>query len=151
MDKRRLVGLLVLVLVSIPGLGLTIGGGMWMFSRVKLWKGGVETTGHIIKVAEHVSTDYDRNHSRSTSTSYYPVVEFTAQDGSSVQFEGSTGSGSPEWSIGEEIDVLYPADKPRKAAINTFEQFWLGPVGVSVFGLMLLVGGVAAFYFTRGP
>ncbi|MEV8314620.1 DUF3592 domain-containing protein [Streptomyces sp. NPDC059900] len=70
----------------------------------------------------------------------YPVVQFTAADGKSRTFEGSTGSNPPAYDLMERVEVLYRADSPGDARINSFTSMWLLPL---IFGgIGLLIGGI---------
>jgi hypothetical protein len=72
----------------------------------------------------------------------HPVVEFTSADGTQRKFEDSTGSKPPAYEVGERVEVLYRADSPEDAKINSFSSLWLLPL---IFGgLGLLIAGIAA-------
>ncbi|MGW6057490.1 DUF3592 domain-containing protein [Streptomyces sp. NPDC055189] len=70
----------------------------------------------------------------------YPVVQFTAAGGKSRTFEGSTGSNPPAYDLMEKVEVLYRADSPQDARINSFISLWLLPL---IFGgIGLVIGGI---------
>ena len=48
------------------------------------------------------------------------------------------------------MPVRYDPQNPSKAQIADFAQFWLGPLGVGLFGLLFLAGGIGAFFLIRG-
>ncbi|MEU6678960.1 DUF3592 domain-containing protein [Streptomyces sp. NPDC046853] len=70
----------------------------------------------------------------------YPVVQFTAADGKSRTFEDSMGSNPPAYDLMERVEVLYRADSPEDARINSFTSLWLLPLIFS--GIGLLIGGI---------
>ena len=74
-----------------------------------------------------------------------PVVRYRVQD-RTVEFRGHIYSNPPAYSVGEVVSVLYPAESPDEARIESFfEQYFLplifGGMGLvfSVVGLGLLI------------
>lgn len=66
------------------------------------------------------------------STYYYPVVEFTCND-RPVEFQSTSGSSPAAYDKGEQVEVYYLADNPKKAKINDWWPLW----GMSfIFGLL---------------
>lgn len=134
-------------LLAFGGVGLAAlaAGVVWGARRYSLYKSGVRTNGVVVEVSAHQSTT-TREGRTVDSTSYYPVVEFTPADGKTRRFTGSTGSGSPSYSAGQSVAVIYDPADPAKAQLADFEQFWLGPLAVSLFGLFFLAGGVGGYF-----
>ncbi|MCX3060842.1 DUF3592 domain-containing protein [Streptomyces beihaiensis] len=73
-------------------------------------------------------------------TMVYPVVRFTPDGGKPVEFRSSTGTNSPSYGLGDQVDVLYKADSPKDAKINSFLTLWLGPLVLG--GIGLVFGGI---------
>jgi hypothetical protein len=72
-------------------------------------------------------------------SSYYPVVEFTTEDGMTVQFRDRMGSRPPAYHEGDSVLVLYfPASPRESATIDRGLLNWLVP------GVLCLLGGVLA-------
>ena len=69
----------------------------------------------------------------------FPIVEFTAAQGETVQFEGI--STNPPPIHGEQVPVLYSPKDPKNARINTFFSRWIFPVVFTPVGLILLLAG----------
>jgi hypothetical protein len=46
--------------------------------------------------------------------------------------------------------VRYDPTNPSGAQITDFAQFWLGPLGVGLFGFLFLAGGIGAFVLIKG-
>lgn len=72
----------------------------------------------------------------------YPVVQFTSADGRSRTFRGSTGSNPPAYDLMERVEVLYRADSPEDARINSFFSLWLLPLIFGGIGLLIIGIGV---------
>jgi hypothetical protein len=118
------------------GAPMFIGGLVWGAKRFALMRSGEKTTGTVV---ENVSVAGSRG------ASYYPEVQFTDALGKTHKFRGSTGSGSPEYEVNAKVDVFYQRDNPSVAQIADFEQFWLGPLGVGLFGFLFVVAGIGGF------
>jgi hypothetical protein len=127
------------------GLTLFLVGVVWGAKRFSLMREGVKTTGSVVEVSQSDSTETRGTRTYKT-TSYYPVVKFEAADGKSYRFRGSTGSAAPEYEPGTKVDVVYRRENPADAQIVDFEQFWLGPLAVGLFGFLFLVSGIGGFF-----
>ncbi|MBX7228392.1 MAG: DUF3592 domain-containing protein [Burkholderiaceae bacterium] len=130
-------------LLLFGGLGLiifVIGVG-WGYKRLELYNNGVKTTGTVVEITHSTSSDSKGR----LSTSYYAIVEFTTPDEKNYKFRGSTGSSAQEYFEGEQVDLIYNPARPSDAQIADFSQFWLGPLGITIFGFVFLVLGVGGF------
>lgn len=83
-----------------------------------------------------VVIDLARTHS-SHGTTYAPVVRFTSEDGTKIQFTSSAGSNPPSYSKGQKVDVFYNQTNPYDAKINSFMSLW---------GLSSIIGGIGALF-----
>jgi hypothetical protein len=111
------------------GLTCTICGAAWGLTRWRLRRNGVRTMGMIVGLSRSGAV-------RPTLT---PIVEFKTDAGHAIKFRGSTGQrGSSPYEQGQHVNVIYSRDDPGNAQIDNFEQFWLGPVSVGFFGLIVL-------------
>ena len=63
-----------------------------------------------------------------------PVVEYQV-NGIAYRIQGSVRSSPPSHAIGDHVDVIYDANDPSAARINTFRERWLFPVGMVGAGL----------------
>jgi hypothetical protein len=134
-----------LLMFGTVGLCAFAGGLGWGFKRWKLSREGVKTTGLVVDTSESLSSNNDRGQSYK-STAYYPEVEFTTPDGQKHHFRGSTGSGSPEYEKGQRVSLIYSRTDPANAQLAEFEQFWLGPAAITLFGFLFLCGGIGGFF-----
>jgi hypothetical protein len=128
------------------GLGALAAGLIWGSKRYQLHRNGVPVKGTVVELTETHSTERDDSGRTRDTTSIYPLVEFTPADGRPRRFRGSTGSSSPDYAVGQSVDVLYHREDPDNAQLADFSQFWLGPVAIMVFGLFFLAGGVGGFF-----
>jgi hypothetical protein len=62
------------------------------------------------------------------------VVAFKTSDGTQVEFIGHSGSSSPTFVRGQQVDVIYRPGNPPKARINTFGELWAPLIFLTIFG-----------------
>lgn len=56
---------------------------------------------------------------------YYPVVEI---ENSKEKVQLQIGSSKPQYTVGEQISLLYYADDPQLSLINNFKNIWFAPM-----------------------
>lgn len=79
----------------------------------------------------------------------YAFLSFRTAEGQQHQVRSKMGnSGKPLWSVGETVQVIYPANAPEVAEENLFIVQYILPLGVSVPALLLSV--VTALLFISG-
>jgi hypothetical protein len=126
-----------LLVFGAVGAPIFIAGLVWGAKRYALMRSGFRATGTVV---ENVQVPGSKGYS------IYPEVQFAAFNGKTYRFRGSTGSNSAEYEIDAKVQVIYQQDDPSVAQIADFEQFWLGPVGVGIFGFLFLGAGIVSFF-----
>ena len=117
---------------TVIGLGMLIGV-FYLYNDTRdFLKGALVTEGKVVELVRSRSSD---------STTYRPVVEFKADDGSLIEFTSGAGSNPPSYSKGETVEVLYQQDSPEQAKINSFFSLW---------GAALILGGMGLIFFIVG-
>jgi hypothetical protein len=94
-----------------------------------------------------VRREYENVQDRIVREYYFPVVEFTADDGRRRSVQTSIGSDSPGYEKGDEVTVLYDPQHPLDAQIKSFgssAMLWILPgitgiLGVCFMGAVLIV------------
>jgi len=139
---------IVLIIMGALGLGSLAGGLIWLGKRYQIIRYGIEADGLVVDQQKQVSSrtkPRSGSYSR-TVTSYYPVVEFTTEEGEKVRFVGSSGGvGKPLIETGAEIKVVYIPSDPVSAVVSSFSQVWLGPLVISVAGIIFLAMAFGSF------
>lgn len=79
--------------------------------------------------------------SGSSSSSYYPIVEFRTEGGETIRFRGSTGSNPPSFRKGQQVTIRYRPGEPYTAKIDTFGQMWLGVIITGSIGVPFFILG----------
>lgn len=122
----------------IVSLALIIGGVVWGARRYVFSQRSQHAQDTIVEQREKKGAKF--------SIFYYPVVEFRAKSGEKVKFLGGAGnSGGPQIPTGSTVDVMYDPADPSQAQIKSFVQYWLGPVGMTAMGLMVMLTGIFSF------
>ncbi|OAN17741.1 hypothetical protein A3K86_02135 [Photobacterium jeanii] len=85
--------------------------------------------------------DYQINKSEDNEgrDNFAPIVTFTTQGGSEVQFVSSISSNPPKYKIGQTLEVLYEAEYPDRAVINSFFEKWSSVVILLMIAAVLLL------------
>ena len=91
------------------------------------------TRGTVVHLVMRSSTDSEDG---SISYAYYPIIKFMAQTGEDIEFESSSGSNPPMYTVGQPVEILYDPQDPHRAKIHSFFDLWLATT------LFLGVGGV---------
>lgn len=82
------------------------------------------------------------------SSNYYPVVQFTTDQGKIIEFQSNVGSNPPSYQTGDDIAVLYPEDTPEKARINSFSGLWLLIIIFAGVGGSFTIAGMGLLFYT---
>ncbi len=130
---------IISVLFSTIGLGM-LAVSVFIFSNTSSFIGrAVEADGEVI--------DLDRSRSSSSSsTTYRPVVAFTAATGKRVEFTSSVGSSPPSHRVGERVKVLYQPADPQSARLKSFFHLWFGFLIVFALGLVFAAIGLTMIF-----
>lgn len=108
-------------------------------TRMRFEATAIHADGEVTALVHSSSTDSDGN----SSSIYCPEVRFLSRDGRTVEFSGSTCTQPASYDVGDSVEVLYPADAPRRARLNGFAERWLGALIVGGIGLVFALVGLA--------
>ena len=92
--------------------------------------------GRVVEVI--MEREYVNQQDRIVREFYFPVVQFTAEDGRRREVKMSEGSDPPSHEVGDEVTVLYDPDHPLDARIQSFASaafMWTLPVITGILGL----------------
>lgn len=126
---------------TLCGLGVAmILGGFLLYRNTAAFVARSETAvGRVDSYASEQTTDSNGKR----KTMHYPVVAFTARDGSQHTFRGEMGTSSPGRS-GERVEVLYDPKSPSEARTKGFFSLWLGPLVCGGMGAVLVLVGLSS-------
>jgi hypothetical protein len=109
----------------------------WHFTRV-----AQRTRGAVIEMREQ--TDYD-----SGRISYAPTFRFQDASGTEHTIASSFFSSPPEFRVGDRVGVLYRADSPQSARIDSYWQVWGLPSLLGIIGSIELPVGLVILFWAR--
>jgi hypothetical protein len=117
-----------------------LAGAVYLYSNTRSFlAGAVHAQGTVVDLQRTESLDSHSNR----SISYYPVVQYAEAGGRKVEFISDSGSNPPAYSRGDQVEVLYHADAPEKARINSFMSLWFGTLIVGGLGVVFTAVGTA--------
>lgn len=121
------------------GLLLLAGGIYWLMNTFRFSQRAVQTQGEIIQ-------RYYEQGARSRLTVL--VIKFRTSEDEERQFKESLGTlnflDATESEVGRMIPVVYDPDNPTNARLRLRSQVWVGPVALTVLGLIVFVISFAA-------
>ncbi len=133
-EKRppRWVGALFLLI----GVGLTGGGGFWIWKTIEFTGRAERGEGTVVEMIEKKGSGSDDD-----GPTWSPKVKFRTAGGMEIEFVSGVSSNPPSYAAGDAVDVLYDPMNPRDASINSFVQVWLFPLLLPVMGLAFAAAG----------
>jgi len=117
------------------GLIVASGGFFMLYMQYQMVNSGIRTTGKVLRLITR------RN---SSGYAYHPFVQFTTENGATVQVELSEGANPPAYEIGDSLPVFYQQDKPDNA-ISIQPGFIVMYAVFTTIGLALMMGGIYFF------
>ena len=127
---------------STVGVGMLVGALLSYLHSQNLVKHGMNATGTVVGFHTSIS----RSSKGGTSTTYAPVVEYTAADGQTRTFTSSLSSSPPGYQEGQQVKVVYDPAMINKAEINDFMTMYFLPVLLGFMGtIFATIGGCVLF------
>ncbi len=131
---------IVKYIFTVAGLGMLIGA-FYSFNNTREFLSDALTTqGKVVELVRSRSSD---------SITYRPVVEFTTQDGLTIEFASSSGSNPPSYTRGEAVDVVYQESSPERAEINSFFSLWGAATVLGLLGSVFFIIGFSIIVLAR--
>ena len=109
------------------------------YSAIRTMFNEKSAPGRVVDVVKR--REYDSEQDRTGRDYYYPVVQFTADDGRRRDVQMSVGSDSPEYETGDEVTVLYNPEHLLEARIKSFgsaAMMWILPGITGILGICFL-------------
>lgn len=115
-------------------------GGLLLVAWAFLVTGTVRSLMQWTKVTGHVKEL--KSLRRKKITLYRPVIEFTLPSGEVVEFTSRSAHSVGAYDVGQPVQVRYNPLAPQDAHLQSFSNWWLGPLALIVFGGLLVWAGV---------
>lgn len=114
------------------GLILLSASAFFLLNTASLLNESKEAVGKVVEIERHSVG--------SGPVHFSPVIRFTTENGTLVEFSSAYSSTNLEYGVGDEIEVLYQNTSPMKVRLKHFFALWgaamiLGIIG----GLFILV------------
>ena len=131
-------GLIFLVL----GVGLLVGCFFAFVRTQRFLASAREAQAEVVALQQRVGSGNER--------SYYPVLRFRTQEGSTKEVVSNVGSNPPRYKEGDSVVVLYDPAQPDNVRIHTAFNVWVFPIILGAIGIIfLLVGGGITMFSGR--
>jgi uncharacterized protein (UPF0333 family) len=79
--------------------------------------------------------------------SFFPVFSFKDQAGAEHVIHSRVGSSHFNYDVGDTVEVLYPANDPEQAKLNSFFALWVWPILFGGVGLIISIVGFLLWYW----
>ena len=124
----------IFTVVAIVMLALTA---YTVFDTRQFMSGALIAEGTVTDLSESIDPD-------DNSSTWYPIVQFTARNDQEVEFRSNIGSNPPSFEIGDIVEVAYQPDNVESARVNTFGQLWTMSL---ILGFLSTIFGCFSFAF----
>ena len=109
----------------------------------------MQTTGKVtgMKREESVSTETDSDgHTRkTTSVYYYPIFQYVV-NGKSIEKKSTVGTGKPQFTEGQDINVMFNSDKPEQFYVVEDKQSGSFGIAFMIFSAVVIIFGIVAIF-----
>jgi len=134
--KRGRQNLLVCLIPIVIGAGFLLGAAASAMRERQIIGSYTRTTGKVVEVQEAERPYQPRSHM------YSAIVAFKTATGKEVTFAQGSSSSHNDLGSGDEVSVLYDADAPDRAMIDSFWEHWGLPAILVAIGLPFFAVGV---------
>lgn len=116
----------------------------WYQSAARQWE-WAKAPAVVVEVAP------DENEKASDGSSIkYAFFSFRSESGKEYRVRSQMGnSGTPLWTVGEELEVIYPHDHPEAAEENLFLVQYILPLGLTLAAFLFSLLTALLFIFGR--
>ncbi|MFM0366216.1 DUF3592 domain-containing protein [Paraburkholderia sediminicola] len=134
--KRGRQNLLICLIPIVIGAGFLLGAAASAMRERQIIGSYTRTTGRVVEVQEAERPYQPRSHM------YSAIVAFKTETGKEVTFAQGSSSSHNDLESGDEVNVLYDANTPDRAMIDSFWEHWGLPAILFVIGLPFFAVGV---------
>lgn len=131
----------IMLVVACALVGGSYYAGLNMIDRMQ---NGVRAPAEVVRIKSQYSSSTE-----SSGYTYYAIVAFTDENGSSVEFKDSVGASSALYKRGDAVDVIYYPDKPKDAIIDRGIFNWSLSGGLALGGLLILWMSIYSIRISR--
>ncbi len=129
-----------LLSLLIIGIALFVLGFAVLVECTRIARRALRTEGEVVKVL-------DASLSNKGGAKYAPAVQFSASDGSKVEFIDAGARRITPYTIGEKLMVLYDPKNVQHAYVGTSGRLYMAPLGLMVIGSFVF--GIGVYWYPR--
>lgn len=115
------------------GLIFILIGGVWAVKTLSFTASAKPAQGRIEGFEERESTTR-RNGVTRKKILHYPVFTFKDEQGADHRVTAGGSQSKSDYTVGQEVAVLYNPENLQDARINNYSQIWLGPCAFIIMG-----------------
>lgn len=93
-------------------------------SAINLKAYGIKTVGQVVSYQEIVS----KTNNGSTVSGVFPMITYKDASGKSHTIKRSLAKPLSRLKPGDLVPIIYPANHPEQGHVNTWDEFWPGPI-----------------------
>jgi NADH:ubiquinone oxidoreductase subunit 6 (subunit J) len=122
-----------IILCAILGIVLLLAGINLLSRSIKITNNGISVEAQVTNV---------KTKRIGRKTSYTPEIRFTTSRGETVNVQLQKSTGSPAYSVGDKVSIIYSQDDPKKVLVDTVFNKYGFPIIFMATGIISLLIGV---------
>lgn len=115
-----------------------------LVGTVQLLRSGIRTTATVVG---YETAEFWYEKEQATKRSFHPVIEFEDVSGGKQRVTLQDGETGMFYAESYPVRIIYKADDPKSALINSFGDLWLRDSMLLALGLFQLAGAIAIWVF----
>lgn len=125
------------ILIFSLGMLFFIMGIRFLYDMYKFKKTAIKTLATVIEIKTSTGRNWNKT--------YSPVLSFKTSDGITHVYNVSAFYNT-QYSIGQQIEIVYSKENPKGIKINSFKYIWMAPVALVVIGLITIGISMLLYY-----
>lgn len=125
-----------IILCSLLGIALLLAGISLLSKSIKMINDGISAEAQVINV---------KTNRIGRKTNYTPEIRFATSEGETVNAQLDKTTGSPAYSIGDKVSIIYSQDDPKEVLVDSiFNKYGFPIIFIAAGALSLLIGVLKA-------
>lgn len=126
-----------IILCSLLGIVLLLVGANLLSKTVKVTSNGISAEAQVTNI---------KINRICKKTNYTPEIKFTTTNGKTVNVQLEKSTGSPAYSVGDKVSIIYSQDDPKEVLVDSFFSKYGFPIVFIVAGIISLLAGVLKMF-----
>jgi hypothetical protein len=133
----------VMLIFIIVGMVVMIIGVVLFIKEKNFLKNCSSTIGTVIGISKRISRS-----SNGRRTYYHPIIQFQTFN-STEELKSSVGTNPCSYKVGDQVEILYAADNPKKAQLNKFIYKWCASLVLGIIGFVFIAFACTFFLLRK--